>query len=196
MKKLFVFGLFSIVILLAACKKDSPASATSIDGTYDFKYMSVKSSSSIVGSSGDKMVTTSDYSTINNAGIVIFNKGALTAQAVTYSVDTESMLYVYDGDDLLSSSSYPFTYTLPASNSAGQYKIVGADSIYFPEGGLTGDIDGTGSYQTDASGGHYSFSGNLLTITQNVTKDSTFEDSGETYHMIETATASLVLEKK
>jgi hypothetical protein len=142
------------------------------------------------------MVTTSDYSTINNGGTVTFNNGVLTAQAVTYSVDTKSMLYVYDGDDLLTSSSYPFTYTMPSINSTGQYKIVGADSIYFPQGGITADIDGTGSFQTDASGGHYGFSGNLLTITQNLTKDSTFEDSGETYHIVEKATASLVLEKK
>ena len=196
MKKLFVSGIFSIVILLAACKKDGPASATSVDGTYDFKYMSIKSNSSIVGSAGDKTVTTSDYSTINNGGTVIFNNGTLTAQAVTYSVDTKSMLYLYDGDDLITSSSYPFSYTIPANNPTGQYKIVGADSIYFPQGGLTGNIDGTGSYQTIASGGHFSFSGNLLTIIQNFTKDSTFHGSGETYHIIETATASLILEKK
>lgn len=96
----------------------------------------------------------------------------------------------------IASTSYPFSYTIPASNSAGQYKIVGSDSIYFPQGGLTVNIDGTGSYETVGNGGHFSFSGNLLTITQNVTKDSTFEDSGEAYHMIETANASIVLEKK
>ena len=196
MKKLFVSGLFSIVILLAACKKDNPAGATNIEGTYDFKSISVKGSSSIVGSYGDSAVTVSDYSSINNGGTVIFNKGTITAQAFTYTVDTTAMLYLYDGDDLIASTSYPFSYTLPASNSSGQYKIIGTDSIYFPQGGLSVNIDGTGSYQTVGNGGHFSFSGNLLTITENVTKDSTFEDSGETYHIVEKATASLVLEKK
>jgi hypothetical protein len=47
-----------------------------------------------------------------------------------------------------------------------------------------------------ASGGHYSFSGNLLIITESLEKDSSFQDSGETYQMVEKATAILVLEKK
>ena len=196
MKKVLVSGLFALIILMTACKKDSPASATNIEGTYNFKLMSVKGSTSILGSSGDKAVTVSDFSSINNGGTVVFNNGTITAQAFTYTVDTTAMLYLYDGDDVIASSSYPFSYTIPASNSVGQYKIVGADSIYFPQGGLTVNIDGTGPYETVGNGGHFSFSGNLLTITENVTKDSTFEDSGETYHLVETATASILLEKK
>ena len=148
-----------------------------------------------MSNSGDKVITISDYSTINNAGNVIFNNGILTAQGVTYSVDTQSKTYQYDGADLLDSLILPFTFTVPAINSAGQYKVVGADSIYFPQGGITTGINGSGSYQTAASGGHYRFNGNLLTITQNFAKDSSFTESGETYHQIETATSSIVFEK-
>lgn len=196
MKKLLVTGLFSVVILLTACKKDSPNSTSNIEGTYNFKYISVKSNSTLIGSSGDKAVTISEYSTTDNTGTVSFNGDVLTAQNVTYVVNTQAKVYVYDGSDLLDSSSYPFTYTIPPLNSVGQYKIVGADSIYFPQGGLRSTIGGTGSYQTMASGGHYSFSGNLLTITQNLEKDSSFQDSGEMYQIIEKTTASFVLEKK
>ena len=196
MKKIFVPALLSAIILLAACKKETTGGNTSIEGTYKFKYISAKTSSSITGNYGDKTVTTSEYSTTDNGGSVSLVNGALTATNLTYSVAAQAKLYEYDGANLLDSSSYPFSFTLPPSNSAGQYKLIGADSIYFSQGGITAGVDGSGSYQTSASGGHYSISGNLLTITQVVSKDSTFGESGETYNMIETGISSLVLEKQ
>jgi hypothetical protein len=68
MKKLIVPGLLSAIILLASCKKDSTNSTTGIEGTYNFKYISAKTISSLTGSASDKMTTTSDYSTINSGG--------------------------------------------------------------------------------------------------------------------------------
>jgi hypothetical protein len=197
MKKLFVLLLLSIVILFAACKKDKTSSGNSaIEGTYKFKYISAKTNITITGSFGDKAVTTSDYTTTNNGGTATFSNGTLTATGLTYTVDTEAKLYEYDGTDLLDSASFPFTFTLPASNSAGSYKLIGSDSIYFPQGSITATVDGNGNYQSGPSGGRYSFNGTLLTITQNVTKDSTFNDSGETYNMLESASALMVMEKQ
>lgn len=197
MKKLFVPLLLSTVILFAACKKDKTSSGNSaIEGTYKFKYISAKTNSAITGSFGDKVVTTSDYTTTDNGGTAIFSNGTLTATALTYTVNTEAKTYEYDGADLLDSANYPFTFALPASNSAGPYKLIGADSIYFPQGSITATVDGNGNYQSGASGGRYSFNGAILTITQNVTKDSTFNDSGETYNIVESAIASIVMEKQ
>jgi len=85
---------------------------------------------------------------------------------------------------------------LPQSTSSGSYKLIGSDSIYFPQGGITVTVDGNEYYQSGASGGRYSFNGTLLTITQNVTKDSTFNDSGETYNMVESASTSIEMEKQ
>ena len=197
MKKLFVPGLLSAIVLLAACKKDKSNNNTAaIDGTYKLKYISAKTNSTITGSLGDKAVTTSDYTTTNNGGTIAFSNGMLTATGLTYTVDTEAKLYEYDGTDLLDSASFPFSFTLPASNSSGTYKLIGSDSVYFPQGGITAAVDGNGYYQSGASGGRYSFNGTLLTITQNATKDSTFQDSGETYNMVESALASIVMEKQ
>ncbi len=195
MKKVFIFGLLSAIVLLAACKKDKNGSNASIEGTYKLKYISAKTSSSVIGNYGDKTVTTSEYTTTNNQGTITLSNGALTATGLTYSVDTRANLYEYFGTDLLDSSSYPFSFTLPASNSASQYQLIGADSIYFPQGGITSGADGSG-YQSIANGGHYSFSGNLLTITEVVSKDSTYGESGETYKLIEGGTSSVVLEKQ
>jgi hypothetical protein len=198
MKKLILPGMLSAIVLLAACNKESSNSNTSsaIEGTYNFKYISAKTNSDITGSFGDKVITTSDYTTTSNAGTITFSNSMLTATGLTYTVDTEAKYYLYDGANLLDSSSFPFTFTLPASNSSGQYQLIGSDSIYFPQGGITAAIDGNGYYQSGASGGRYTLNGKLLTITQSFVKDSTFDDSGETYNMIESASASIVMEKQ
>lgn len=196
MKKLLVPGLLSTIILLAACKKDNSNTAAGIEGTYKLKNISSKTYSTAIGSFGDKVITTSDYTTTNNAGTITFSNSTLTASGLTYTVNADATYYLYNGADLLDSSSYPFTFTLPASNSSGQYKLIGSDSIYFPQGGVTTIVDGSGTYQAGASGGRYSLSGNLLTITQKYARDSTFQDSGETYNLQESATSSLVLEKQ
>lgn len=197
MKKLFVPGLLSTIILLAACKKSDTATSTAaIEGTYKFKYISAQTTSSVTGSLGDKAITTSDYTTTNNGGTVVFGNNTLSATALTYSVDTDAEAYLYDGATLLDSIRYPFSFTLPPSNSSGQYKLIGADSIYFPQGSITSAVDGNGSYVSGPSGGRYKMNGNLLTLTQNAAKDSTFDDSGETYHSLELASSTIVLEKQ
>lgn len=197
MKKLFVLALLSAIVLLAACKKDSSNNTPSaIDGTYKFKYITAHTNSTITGSLGDKAITTSDYTTINNGGTVVFGNGTLSATGLAYSVDTIAKSYLYDGANLLDSTSYSFTFSLPPSNSSAQYKLIGADSIYFPQGSAASGVDGNGSYVSGPSGGRYSLSGNLLTLTQTAVKDSTFDDSGETYQLVESALSSIVLEKQ
>jgi len=197
MKTLFVPLLLLTIVVFTSCKKDTSGNNNpAIEGTYKLKYISAKTNSTISGSLGDKAVTTSDYTTINNGGIITLSNGMLSATGLTYSVDAEAKLYDYYGPDLLDSTSYPFTFTLPQSTSSGSYKLIGSDSIYFPQGGVTAVVDGSGAYQSGASGGHYSFNGTLLTITQSAVKDSSFDDSGETYTMIQSATSSIVMEKQ
>ena len=194
MKTLIVPLLLLTITVFTSCKKDSSGSNNpAVEGTYKLKYITAKTNSTISGSLGDKAVTTSDYTTINNGGTVTFSNGILSATGLTYTVDTEAKLSEYQDANLLDSTSYPFTFTLPQSNSSGSYKFVGSDSIYFPQGGITATVDGNGYYQSSAGGGHYSFNGTLLTISQSAMKDSTFDDSGETYNMIESASTSIVM---
>jgi hypothetical protein len=197
MKKHLVLSTFAAIVMLISCKKDNKDNnAAAIEGTYKLKYLTAKTNATTTDNSGEKAVTTSDYTTINNQGTVVFANSTISATGLTYAVDTEAKYYLYDGVDLIDSSSAPFTFTLPSSNSVAQYKLIGADSIYFPQGSLTSGVGGTGSIQGSASGGRYNLSGGLLTITQIGSKDSTFEDSGETIHLMESAVSSVVLEKQ
>lgn len=124
----------------------------------------------------------------------MFDQLNFTYTGLTYSVNTEATTYLYLDDVLLDSLSFSFQATLPSSNGTTTYKLVGADSIYFPQGSVT--MGGAGVTQTLASGGRYSFNGNLLTITQHVSRDSTFQDSGVTFTMNQSGVTSMIIEKQ
>jgi major membrane immunogen (membrane-anchored lipoprotein) len=193
MKKNLTLSLLTAIIMLGSCKKDNTTSTTAIQGTYKLKYLTAKTNSTVTGSDGEKTVTTSDYTTINNQGTLVFDQSNLTYTGLTYSIDTQAKYYLYQDNELLDSSSYPFNVTLPSTSAVATYQLVGADSIYFPQGSVSG---GAGSGQTLASGGRYSFNGNLLTITQHVSKDTTFEDSGVTFTKNDSGVTSIIIEKQ
>ena len=196
MKKHLILGLLSLIVMLDSCKKDKNSDTAGVQGTYKLKYLTSKTNAVATGTTGDKSVTTSDYTTINNQGTLVFDNSNLTATGLTYTVDTDAKYSLFQDNQLIDSSSFPFTFTLPASTSMAAYLLIGADSIYFPQGSLTSGVGGTGSMQSGASGGRYSVTGNLLTLTQIFSKDSTFSDSGETIHLTESAVSSVVMEKQ
>lgn len=189
----------AVIVMLAACnKKDDTTENTTvaIEGTFKLNYITSQTSSSVTSSYGDKAVTTTDYTTTNNQGTITLKNSTLTATGFAYSIDAIVRSYLYDGADLIDSLSYPFLYTQPASTSVAKYQLIGADSIYFPEGSVTTGVNGTGSAQDAPSGGRYSLNGNILTITQHYSRDSTFDDSGETIHEQDFAVSSMIMEKQ
>lgn len=199
MKKAILMGILGLMVVLASCKKEednSPGGNQSIDGSYKLKFISSHQNTSTEGSFGEKAVGITDFTTTNNNGTIVFNGTTLTATGLTYDVNTDMKVYLYDANILIDSTTLPFTFTLPPSNSTGTYQLIGADSIYFPQGSLTSGIGGSGSTQSGPSGGRYTISGNLLTITQRGLVDSTYQDSGETIHLTGDILANIVLEKQ
>ena len=197
MKKHYTAGILALAILIGSCKKDdSSANSSKLQGNYIFKGMTAKTSSTIIAEDGEKMVTTSEYNTTDNTGTVVWGGSMLSSQGLSYTINSTIKYSEYSGDELIDSFSIPFSYSLPSTNSAATYKLIGADSISFTSGFLTSGTDLSGATDIAPSGGRYSFSDNQLTITQHASKDSTFEDSGITYIMNETVTGSILLEKQ
>ncbi|MEO7394427.1 MAG: hypothetical protein ABIU11_05745 [Chitinophagaceae bacterium] len=194
MKKHLILSLLTAIIILASCQKENDTTPTAIEGAYKIKSLSAKTNVIVTGSEGEKIVTTSDYTTINNQGTLVFDQSNLTYTGLTYSIDTEAKYYIYLDNDLVDSASFPLQATLPSTNGVAPYKLIGADSIYFPQGSVASG--GMGNTQTLASGGRYTLNGNLLTITQHVSKDSTFQDSGETFNLAESGVSTIVIEKQ
>lgn len=197
MKRNLLLMLSSILIILSSCKKDdTKADTTGIQGTYKLKSVSAKTNSTITGTDGEKEVAVADYTSINNAGTVVIDKSNFTSTGLSYEVNSTTTASFYQDNEFVDSFSVPFNVVIPATNSAAPYKLIGTDSIYFQNGSLTSGITADGSIQTGGNGGRYSLSGNLLTLKQNASKDSSFEDSGVTFHLVETVLATIVLEKQ
>lgn len=194
MKRNSYLCLLVIITVIASCKKDdAKTSSSSIEGTYSFKGLTAKTNSTITGDDGEKVVTVTNYSTTNNMGTVVFDNSKVTNTGLSYSVNSIATGYFYEDNVLIDSTSYPFTVSIPATNSVSSYQLIGADSIYFPNGSISSGLAGGESIP---SGGRYTIAGNLLTISMRVAKDSAFTDSGIEFQMVESAITSIELEKQ
>ena len=198
MKKLVFLALLASLAMVTSCKKENSItnSNSSLDGTYTFKYMTAYTTSTITGSLGDSTITDSHYTTTQNGGTIVFSNATMTISGLTYTIDTIAKYYLYNSSTLIDSSSFPFTYTVPSFSGSYQYKVVGTDSIYIPQASLGAGISASGVYQSGGGGAHYKLNGNLLTIIQNISTDSTFTTSGETFDMLNEGSESIVLQKQ
>lgn len=180
----------SLLLLFAACKKDS-GEKSALDGNWNFTSLSATTSSTeVVTYSQDdieKTVTTSSYTSTNNKGTVAIGGGVMTAKGLSYSVDFDASYIYYVNDVEQDAGTIPFSLTIPPTNSVASFKLVGADSIYFPSGGFS-SMGASG-----ASEGKYSLSGNTLTMIMKL--DSSFVDnsSGMPVQKHDVATETVVL---
>jgi len=196
MKTNHLLFLVAALAIFASCKKDGTNNnnASGINGTYTFNGMHSTTSSTLTSDDGEKVVTLADWLSANNQGTIVFNNGNATNTNFSYSVNSVSKAYYYEDNILVDSMSSPFVVAIPTSNSVSTYKLIGADSIYFPKGGLV--AIGTTTSSSNAGGGHYKMSGNQLTLTINATKDSTFSDTGVKYIVQQSVVSSIVLMKQ
>ena len=186
-----LFAVFAIIFV--SCSKDKTnTDPSAIEGTYTLKFLSAKTNSTITDGDGGKAVTTSQYTTINNSGTIVIDASKFNGTGLTYEIKATATTSYYQDNQFIDSSSMPFNATIPSTNSTAPYKLIGADSIYFENGSFASEI-GTG--QNGGNGGRYTFTGKTLTIMQNASKDSMFRISGETFRMVETIQATMVMEK-
>src|SRR5258706_4132952 len=136
MKKFFLVVLTAIAF--AACQKESN-SPQQIDLVGSWNFTSLNAQTQTVAEydffgTAEKSISTSEYTTTNNAGTVTFDGSVMNTVGLTYTVSTSVKTYTYENDVLIDSAELPFTYTLPSTNSTAEYELIGSDSIYFPNG--------------------------------------------------------------
>lgn len=176
---------------------DNGDSITSIIGTYNFISIDAKTKSiGTIDISGveSKTILFLDYITTNNMGTVAIDDSTMTATGLSYTASDSIRTYTYENDVLIDSAIQPLEFTLPATNSSGKYKLIGADSIYFTEGGLV-SVEGA-SVNSQPSGGRISFNGDTLKLSQSISIDTIMNLSGFFYHVTQTGTAVVTMHKK
>lgn len=188
------FTLLSLIVLslaIASCHKNNSVAGNSAQlvGNYKFLYLSAQtqSISQVTGSGQNvKTVTYSNYKTVQNTGTVTFTKDSIASKGVGYVANTTSATYIYQSGVLTDSIFMPFSVSIPPSNSATKYDVIGQDSIFFHGGYLAMGLGGS-STVAPPSGGRFSFKGDTLFITSKVQQTTPPQTSGG---ITSTATAS------
>jgi len=200
------YSLIILAVLLAACQKGiepfddtgSTGTSTDITGTWNFISLTANTQATqeyVEDTSDYSTVTYSNYISTNNTGTITFNDSDFNSSNIGYDVSSTFTGYNYLNGVLTDTVEMPFTITIDSSNSTGKYKIIGSDSINFSGGGLI-SIGGSQPVETESSGGRFSISGDILTITQMVNKDTTQDILGIPYHTIEAGTFVIKLQKE
>ena len=200
------YYLIAVLILFAACQKGiepfedtgSTPTGTDIKGTWNFISLTghTQSITSYADSGiGYKTLTNSDYVSSNNTGSITFSDSTFNSTNVGYFVNSMLYGYNYQNGVLIDSTQMPFSITVDSSNSSGSYKLIGSDSIYFPSGSFI-SVSGSAPTQSEPSGGKINITGNTLTITQLLNKDTTEQISGLPYRLTETGTFDVLLQKQ
>ncbi len=125
-------------LIVISCKKSnsSSTSTNAVTGTYTFVNMNVQSKETQNEANGIVAVAVANYITQNNTGTIQFTADSMAANGVGYSVDTSVITSFYLSGTLYAADTTAFTATVPATSTTQAYKLVGTDSLYFPNGGL------------------------------------------------------------
>jgi hypothetical protein len=214
MRKITPFLLFGCILLaLVSCQKEQSIDTLgqtpgapdggSADGneigTWKFLFMNAVTSATITYTDGvDKVmtVTTSDYSSTDNAGTITFDGKNMTTAGITYSVDGTATTKFYTNNVLEDTLEFPFGGVMPATNSTIPYKKIGTDSLYFSSGILTGMDPNSGVTQTVPAGYKLKFDGDKMIITMKYSATQQEVVQGITQKMTSSAVTTTTLQKQ
>jgi hypothetical protein len=177
-----------VIVGLASCQKEvsregdapaplpgTPAPADTIPNKTNtevgsWKFMSVKATLAQTteyseASQSIKGVTTSNFTSQNNAGTVTFDNTTMTATDVTMSLNTTAQTVVFINGAPYDTLQSPLNQTLPPQTASSPYKKIGADSLYFENGGFLDVLTG-GILPSAPSGCKLAFEGsNIMKMT-------------------------------
>jgi len=180
----FLFVL-AVVLTLASCQKEihgndvtsptgGPAPADTIPNTTNtevgnWNFISLQgtlSQTAELTQAGQaiKGVSTSNFTSQNNAGTVKFDSVNMTATGITLTVNTTAKTLVYMNGSLFDSLQTPLNQNLPAQNATSGYKKIGTDSLYFQNGSFLDVLTG-GLLPSAPTGCKLAFSGNTMKMT-------------------------------
>lgn len=166
-----ISALLVLIGLFAACKKSnqsgSGSGSGSIDGTWNFLYMTATTRDNQASVGGYSSTTFMSYKTINNSGTVTFTTDSMRVTNLSYSVSGNAETYLYLGNTLQDSVSIPVSAALPATTESILIKQIGSDSLYAPNGGIVpASYNGTVIGAGQPSGVHYVIKNDTLNMTQ------------------------------
>jgi hypothetical protein len=163
-KLLLILAPLTCVLLICACKKhNNTVTSQGIAGTWNFLGMKANTQTTVNEGSGVTMVANTSFITTKNIGTITFSTDSMVVSGLGYTVDTTFMAYFYYNHVLYDSSQQSASYTIPPTSASAKYSIIGADSLYFPKGGILTALDSSATGQ----GCVYVLKEDSLTLTAN-----------------------------
>lgn len=196
--------LTTLLFTFSACQKEISfddsiiTDSTSVVGAWNFISMQTDMNVSFEGEQNGvdlKLVTTSNYTTINNAGTITFDNNQMIASGLTYSIDAIAKATLYLAGIPVNNSDIPLTGTIPPTDDTGSYEQFGADSIYVESGALA-VVDPSGTLQNTGLGFKLKWNGNQMTMTTRVQTVTSEEYMGIPVTANADITAVFTLEKQ
>lgn len=174
MKKQYVYLALLIVTTTAvSCQKevsvDLPGNSNfpaAVNGTWKFINLNAITESIVQEKDGIdvvRTVTTSNYVSQDNTGILQMDGTTMTVSNLSYKINSTAKSYIYFNNQLEDSLEFPLTFSVPPTNTKSKYKLIGADSIYM-EGGAVFNTSG-GTVTTQGQRAHLRFEGNKMIMT-------------------------------
>ena len=201
-KNLLLLSVISFSLLLASCQKevqdtDLPPVTTSSDilGNWTLVSMNVKTEAInevTAGSDVQKTVTTSDYTTENNAGTVNITATTFNSINFSYSVNTTAKAALYENNVLIDTFLLPVQASVPATSGSAAYTRVNADSIYFQSGSI---FAAEAAQRTLPAGASIRLDQDKMYMTQHAEQETTETVQGETVRSIVRALVVVTLKR-
>lgn len=157
--------------------------ANALAGTYKFVGMYASTKATTVFNDAGmelKAVATSNYSSQNNVGTMVFTASQSTSTGIGYDIDGIVNLAMYIDGMLLQDQNSPFVYNLPPTNGASAYTVITSDSITFATSPMGTNVPGVSGVSAPPGpyGMKLSWSGDTLKMRMRTTFSQPYNQPG------------------
>lgn len=190
--------LFMLLLAFASpsCQKElsfenpSPGNnPASLLGVWKFNGLStaVESGTTFVyGGIPGRIVATYATATQNNKGILTITADKMQTSELGYTISTDVKVSTYAGGILVDEQEEQLDFELPPGSASSDYKQIGNDSLYFPNGSIFDIPDTNGQQLPGASepfGARFAISGDTLYIQSAINRSGTVVQNGMEYEI-------------
>lgn len=187
--------LFAILFLFSCKKESNQSTSSALVGNWKFissgGTTSASTSFTLLGTV-IKAETILNYTSSNPKGVYKISQTAFSGEGVGYDYQGNLTVKQYEDNVLQSEDTNPVNTTIPPTNASSNYKLVGADSIYFE-----GNAPGTNTGASGTPGGcKYKIEGTKLSLFMNTNTTKTSNQGGIITTDNQKALVTIVLEKQ
>ncbi len=175
----------------------STDSTNAIVGTWKFisiEGTSQSSAETALGNVKQKTLLFLNYLTTENGGTIVIDDSTMNCKGITYKVYSTIKTLTYKNDVLQDSTGVPYTNIFPPKDSYSPYKMVSADSIVFRNSAFS-NISAS-RFNLSPTGAKINLSGNILTFTEQLNKDSTQNIAGVNSYISQRGVAVIKMQRQ